>query len=284
MKPILKAAFLALAGTVALPASAAVSLENGSLAVAFYQVLAGNVVGPNTLVVDLGQASLYRENTAYNVSVSTINSGLASANIGTQLSAAFGENWADSGTVRWLVVGNVAQGTGPISGDPGRTSYYSVGAGNTFTTIPSGVRIQSSNQITEFFTATQDETATVGNADAAQIPTSALGSPDEFVNPVTTGLWFQTGQDITQTLAAGTLAVGGQAFEGALDLYRVLHTTTGADLTAGLSGIDATTGTGQYIGTLTLDSSGNLGMIPEPSSALLGLAGSLGLCLRRRRA
>ncbi|RYD28932.1 MAG: PEP-CTERM sorting domain-containing protein, partial [Verrucomicrobiaceae bacterium] len=44
----------------------------------------------------------------------------------------------------------------------------------------------------------------------------------------------------------------------------------------------AVAGTGQFIGTLLLSSDGNLSIIPEPSAALLGLAG-LGLCFRRRR-
>jgi hypothetical protein len=291
MKLNYKQALLAMTGVAlfANPAMGAVSLENGSLAVAFYQVNTGNTVGPNTLVVDLGQASLYRENTGYNVSVSTVNSGIVNGNIGTALTAAFGSNWADSGTVRWMVVGNVGQGTGPISGDPGRTNYFSVAnndfnVGTTFPTIASGVRIQASNQITAFFNGTQSETATVSNADAAQIPTSALFSPDEYVNPTTPGLYFQIGQDITQTLASGSISgPQGLEFEGALDIYRMLHTTTGADLTVGYTGGNSVAGTGKYIGTITLDSLGNLSVIPEPSSALLGLAGAFGLVLRRRR-
>ncbi|RYD24263.1 MAG: hypothetical protein EOP88_00785 [Verrucomicrobiaceae bacterium] len=292
MKPVIKSSLLALAGAglLALPASAAVSLENGSLAVAFYQVLDGNVVGNNTLVVDLGQASAFRENTGYNVSVSTVN-GMTSSNIGDQLTGAFGANWANSGTVRWMVVGNVAQGTGPISGDPGRTSYFSSGVGDfnvgsTFPTLSSANRIQASNAITGFFNGTQNETATVGNADVTQIAISDMFSVDEYVSPTTAGTYFQVGQDITQTLGAGTIANGpnGLVFEGALDIYRVLHTTTGADLTAGYSGADALAGSPQYIGTLTLDSSGNLSVIPEPSAALLGLLGVLSFFHRRRSA
>lgn len=292
MKLIIKSSLLALAGAglLALPASAAVSLENGSLAVAFYQVLDGNVVGGNTVVVDLGQASAFRENTGYNVSVSTVN-GMASSNIGSQLSDAFGANWANSGTVRWMVVGNVAQGTGPISGDPGRTSYFSSGVndfntGSTFPTLSSANRIQASNAISGFFGGTQNETATVGNADVTQIAISDMFSVDEYLPPTSGGTYFQVGQDITQTLGAGTIAngPGGLVFEGALDIYRVLHTTVGADLTAGYSGADAVAGSPQYIGTLTLDSSGNLSVIPEPSAALLGLLGALSFFHRRRSA
>lgn len=291
MKPTFRSILFAFAGAglFANPASAAVSLENGSLTVAFYQVLAGNVVGNNTLIFDLGQASLFRENSSSSVSVTTVNPGIVSGNIGTQLFQAFGANWANDGTVRWMVVGNVAQGTGPISGDPGRTNYFSL-AREDFSTstsldeLPSGVRIQASNKITQFFNNTQNETSTVGNADATQISKNDAFSVDEYVPPTTLGLYFDIGQVITQTLNLGTISgPEGQLFEGALDMHRMLHTTIGADLTAGYTETDAVIGTGQYIGTLTLDSAGNLSVIPEPSAALLGLVGSLGLCLRRRR-
>ncbi|RYD23330.1 MAG: hypothetical protein EOP87_26585, partial [Verrucomicrobiaceae bacterium] len=128
MKPSFKTALLAIAGAASLasPAMGAVSLESGSLAVAFYQVI-GGVVQNNTYTFDLGQASLYRENTGYNVSVSTVNSGLGSSNIGADLTTAFGANWATDGTVRWMVVGNVGQSDPTVGGDPARTNYLSRG-------------------------------------------------------------------------------------------------------------------------------------------------------------
>ncbi|GAA5131173.1 hypothetical protein JIN84_06395 [Luteolibacter yonseiensis] len=290
MKSVIKSSLLAIAGAglFALPASGAVSLENGSLAVAFYQVI-GGVVQNNTLVVDLGQASLYRENTGYNVSVSTVNPGIANSNIGGALSNAFGSTWADSGTVRWMVVGGVAAGPTGVSGDPSRTSYLSTGVSdfNVGTTFPSDLsssnRSQVSGQITQFFGSVQNETATVGNADAAQLPISDASSIDEFV---TGGGYFTLGHDITQTLGAGTIANGphGLVFEGALDIYRLINTTTGADLTASYSNGNAAVGSPQYIGTLALDSLGNLSVIPEPSAALLGLLGVVTFFHRRRSA
>jgi len=286
MKTTIKSALLGLTGVAffANPAMGAVSLENGSLAIAFYQST-GQTVGPNTLVFDLGQANLYRENTAYNVSVSTVNPGIVNSNIGPALVAAFGINWATSGNVRWMVVGNVEQLTGPISGDPGRTSYFSVPVGATFPTLTSGFRIQASNEITGFFLGTQGKTATVSNADAAIVPTTALFSVDEYVPPVAPGTWFKTGTDITQNLSLDTIDGPNNlgSFEGALDLFRILHTTTNADLTVGYTAGNAVTAIPTYIGTLALDTAGNLSIIPEPSAALLGAAGALGFCLRRRR-
>lgn len=285
MKPILQAAFLACAVASALPATAAVSLESGSLAVAFYQVI-GGVVQNNTYTFDLGAASLYRENTAVNVSVSTINPGLSSGNIGADLTAAFGANWANDGSVRWMVVGNVGQTDPTIGGDPARTSYLSRGitsvSGSGTSAVPTVTSTNRgilSNNIEPFLDGITAATQTAGvNAAGVIVDKSAINSVEEFLPPATL-TYFGIGINPTQILGAGVL--GGDA-AGALDLYRILHTTAGADLSAGLSGTDATLGDGQYIGTLVLSNDGNLSMIPEPSSLLLSAAG-LALCFRRRR-
>jgi hypothetical protein len=287
MKPSFKSALFALAGAafLATPAMGAVSLESGSLAVAFYQVI-GGVVQNNTYTFDLGQASLYRENTAFNVSVSTVNSGLASSNIGADLSTAFGANWASSGTVRWMVVGNVGQSDATVGGDPARTSYLSRAAssivnGQVTTTIPSlspTNRGILSNNIEPFFDSISGASQTVGaNPAGAFVQKSVVNTVEDYLPP-TTSTYFGVGINPYQTLGAGT--IGG--YEGALDIYRILHDTADADLTAGYSGTEATAGAGQFIGTLVLSNDGNLSIIPEPSAALLGLAG-LGLCFRRRR-
>ena len=155
MKSKLKIGFLALSSVAifASPAMGAISLEPGSLAVAFYQTnAAATVVQPNTFVFDLGQSSLFRENTINGISVSTVNGGLASNNIGAQLTSAFGANWANDtvNPVRWMVVGLVPSTSATVSGDPARTTYISrdraaladsaTGVGTTIPTISSGNR------------------------------------------------------------------------------------------------------------------------------------------------
>lgn len=290
---IIKSTLLALSGAVLFvsPAMGAVTLESGSLAVAFYQVTpgpGGGTVGNNTYVFDLGGASLYRENTGYNVSVSTVNSGIISSNIGADLIGAFGVNWASDGTVRWMVVGNVGQTDPTVGGDPARSSYYSVArddfsVGSTFPSLSSSNRTGLSNTIETFMEATTNKPSAV-NADGSIVPKSDLKSVDEYLPPATL-TYFSIGTNPYQALAGGTIANGpdGLVFEGAIDIYRVLHTTTDADLSAGYSPTDATVGAGQYIGTLALDSAGNLSVIPEPSSALLGVLGAAAVCFRRRR-
>lgn len=277
---------------LASPAMAAISVGSGSLAVAFYQTNSSGVVQPNTFVFDLGSAGLFRENSlTTDVSVSTVNGGIASANIGTQLAAAFGANWANDSSVRWMVVGTVGAIDATTNGDPARTSYisrsrsslpaYATGPGTTIPTISSTNRGVLSNNISAFYNGINGATQTTGvNANGVQIPISSVNSVDDFfVN----GTYFGQGIDPRQTLGAGL--IGDNNIEGALDIYRFLHTTDGADLTAGLSNGDAVAGAGQFIGTLTLDSDGNLavGAIPEPSSVLvLGVLGTLGLVRRKR--
>ena len=71
--------------------------------------------------------------------------------------------------------------------------------------------------------------------------------------------------------------VGGQTVVGALDIYRILGTAAGNVVGSN------TLGAGQYTSTLTLDASGNVGAVPEPSTyALFGLA-AVGLIAFRHR-
>lgn len=292
MRRTFKTSFLALAAAAVAASTArgAVSLESGSIALAFYQLTpgpGGGSFGPNTYIFDLGQASLYRENTAYGVSVSTINSGIASSNIGADLSAAFGPNWANGGTVRWTVLGNIGDTDPTVGGDPARTSYISRGTDSISETIPPAVSSANgtglNSDIKSLFAGVQNSPS-ADNADGTIIPISALRTVDEHVNPTTLGLYFTLGTDPTQSFQPGTFTDrDGSQLEGALDVYRLIHTTDGADLTAGYSAGDAVVRNGQYIGTFTIDSLGNLAVIPEPSAALLGILGAVGVCLLRRR-
>ena len=303
MKLKMKIGLLALSGSALFVshANGAVSLEAGSLAVAFYQTnAAGTVVQPNTFVYDLGQASIFRENTqSGGISVSTINGSLVSNNIGAQLSSAFGANWANDtvNPVRWTVIGVVPSTAGTISGDVARTTYlsrdraaladYSSGVGTTIPTISTTNRGNLSTAAGSFFTATTGATQIMGtNADGVEIAASGINTIEDFMPPTTLGLFWGQGVDPRQTFGAGLITDSSNA-EGALDIYRVLHSSSGADLTAGLGSGDAVVGAGQFIGTLTIDGAGNLaiGAIPEPSSSLLvGVLGTLGILRRRRSA
>ncbi len=259
MRQSLKTSLLTLAAAAlaAAPARGAVSLESGSIALAFYQLTpgaGGGSFGPNTYIFDLGQASLYRENTKYGVSVSTINPGIASSNIGMDLATAFGPNWADSGTIRWTVVGNIGDTDPTVAGDPARTSYISRATDTISATVPPAVSSSNStglnSDIKSLFAGVQNSPS-ADNADGTIIPISALRTVDEHVNPTTLGLYFTLGTDPTQRFDAGTFTDrNGNQLEGALDIYRLIHTTNEADLTAGYSSGEAVVRNGQFIGTI----------------------------------
>lgn len=267
-------------------ARASDAVENGDLCVVFYQLDSSNVVGPDYYVVNLGPASLFRENTQNNVAVSTINTGLASGNIGADLSATFGSTWHDDGTLRWMVVGSVqATASSPVNGDPARTNYYSVsrgtlnsGASGPSSSIQSFTSTNRGNLTTQLFNflmaggvndainGINGNTSTSGsNVASVIIPTSQNRSVDEYLPPATTTS-FAISTDPRQTLNSGTIA-GTAGVQGALDIYRIIHTTSGADLTAGASSGNAVVGTAQYIGALTIDQTGNLKIQAVGSSA-----------------
>ncbi len=255
---------------------AADDFVNGDVSVSFYQLI-GGVSQENTYVFNLGPGSLYRENTANNVSITTVNPAIASNNINADLTAAFGSDWATSGTVYWCVAGTVEIFQSPINGDPQLTTYLSaprasLGTGDTgksssFSNISSTNRGIVANNIVPFLQSGANSgiaqinpntfvPVVGGNASGVVLPKSNIQSMEEYLPPATSTK-FGIGNECRQLLPVGALP-GTAGVKGALDMYRVIHETTGADLTAGASAGNAALGVGQFIGTLTLDSSGNL--------------------------
>ena len=159
----------------------------------------------------------------------------------------------------------------------------------------SNARGSVSNSIAAIRAGANGTGSNVGNAAGAKI--TALGQTvgttiDAFFPPTGTTGQLTTGSELRGLFGSGTLA-GSTGLEGALDVYRYTNsvtTSTGVDLTVGLTAGNATLGTGQYIGTFTLSSTGQFAIgqisaVPEPSGALaLGLIGSIaGLGYRSRR-
>lgn len=266
-------------------AHAAPAFTDGNLAVCFYTVSgAGSeaVFGTEYYVVNLGAGSLFRENTMNNVGVKTVNPAIASSNIKSDLDTVFGSTWAEDGLVRWCVIGGVLDTSPVTNGDPGRTIYLSnrrsgfntgqIGADTmppqAFPTISTSNITGTAGQINQLLqTYTNQAIAQTGgytsvtltNASGVQLTTSNVHDLSEYVPPATSGLYFTLGTDPTEVFNAGKLS-GTANLEGALDIFRVIRTSSGSgvDLTAGASSGNAVVGQGQYIGTLTLDSAGNL--------------------------
>jgi hypothetical protein len=302
MQNMIKSSLVALAGAALLASPAmAVATSNGDLLIGFYQIDGTGAVQNNTYVFNLGAAATFRENTLTGISVSTINPSIASSNIGADLVTAFGANWANDGSVRWGVVGGLDQTTvGLVGGELQGTSYlsrattaYENAATTTAPALASGARLTVRNNVEAFRGLGSNNTGITGaNANGALVTIGAnLNTFEDFITPSTQ---FGIPQNLLGVFGAGS-NVGGQ--EGSLDIWRLINgattaslPTSGIDLTSGLGTGNVTVGTGQFIGTLNIDGTGNLTWgaataVPEPSSALLlGVLGMLGIVRRNRSA
>ncbi|RYD24260.1 MAG: hypothetical protein EOP88_00770 [Verrucomicrobiaceae bacterium] len=281
---------LLLAGALALSPGllhATDDFARGELSLVFYSLTgdAPGVLGSDYYVVNLGPVASFRANTQNNVSVKTVNPTIASSNVAADLQQVFGAGWAEDGTVRMMAVTTIPQDPNvPVSGDPAKTIYYSAArtsldsgqkgfdANSAFlayqgnpngATVGSGTRTQSSNDITNFiYVATNGTIANNNppsgvNTSGVRLTTSQPNNLSIYVPPASGGLYFKQGTDPTAVLGEGKLP-GSANVEAAVDIFRVLHTTTGATLTSGSSSGNAVTGQGQFIGSITLDSTGEL--------------------------
>jgi hypothetical protein len=88
---------------------------------------------------------------------------------------------------------------------------------------------------------------------------------DSFFPPYI-NTFLSLGTELRGNFTTGTIT-GLANLEGALDVYRYVNsiTATGVDLTSGFGTGNAALGVGQYIGTFTLDSSGDLKVYGVPA-------------------
>jgi hypothetical protein len=258
--------------------------SQGDLALVFYSVStpAPGAFGTEYYVFNLGPASSFRENTLNNVAVKTVNPTISNSNIAADLVSVFGSDWADAGTVRMMAVATIELNK-PANQDPSRTVYFtaprnSLDSGQkgydaltSFTffqgnpdnnTIVPALRGQMNNDLVGFlYTATNgaigDGSVQSGaNASGNRLTTSYLPNLSFYVPPVAP-TYFKFGINPAAVLGSGVLP-GTANVEAAVDVFRILNTLTNADLTSGSSSGDAVVGQGQFIGSITLDTAGNL--------------------------
>ncbi len=256
----------------------------GDLALVFYSlsVPAPGNFGTEYYVFNLGSAAAFRENTQNNVSVTAVNPAIVSGNIADDLASVFGPSWAEDGTVRMMAVANVQAGQ-LANGDPSRTTYFSAPRSSldsgqsgydaltpfiyfqdneSANSIGSTLRGQISNELTGFlYTGTNgainsSNAQTGTNVSGTRLTTSFVPNLSAYVPPATT-TYFKLGINPAATLEVGVLT-GTSDIEAAVDVFRVVNTLVDAELTSGSSSGDAVVGQGQFIGSITLDTSGNL--------------------------
>jgi hypothetical protein len=218
-----------------------------------------------------------------------VGMGTELGNIGSTLTGVFGSNWYTRSDVWFGVLGNLnanpnsGVGNRPaVDGDPSRTWYVSRAASTAGSAalISAGTYVSSSlgTAGTNFsglegylpnLTKQADGSAIL---DQSANPTEWNNSWSKW-NPITNGA---QGASLTVFTGGVQQTFGKTGSETFIDLQRVLSTSTGAN-PAG------TVGGGTYVASYSINSTGAITMVPEPSSTLLiGVAG-LGLALRRRR-
>jgi hypothetical protein len=262
--------------------------------VLFFQNPGGATGADQQVYASLGNtATVFRQ--AYTDQTNLINI----INIGTLMGNTFGASWA-SETTLYGGLGGVWGTSGSLSsalqnGDPNRTIYTSqarnatgtVGDQGTvgYTLGTDGVMSTLANSIT-----TQNglfENSTMLQADAIAITPAQLTANVPGQNPVGGNSWNNgiPAPGVQQQGSGGNFGTFGPVanVEFMWDIYRI-------EAKQGITGQFAS-GVGLreslYLGTMTLDSSGNVSFvtIPEPSTvALAGIgAVALGMFIRRRK-
>jgi hypothetical protein len=288
IKNILSTAVLAAAG-VALSASSAMA-QNLNYApgdiVLFFQQFGGT----NTVALNVGAATTFRDTTSNILNIANIGSQLSNGTTG------FGSSWYDLTNLWWGAAGvfnNSTSTTTVTNGDPGRTLYvsrdrnavgtagtasstpWSVGSNTDMTTAANGIIAQNNRMETQSLTTTLVEVTGTSNIDQQHL-FNIGGTPTSSFSVLASG-------GVQGDFGAGSFGtLGGVTAEGALDLYRIHAVSPAGTVEAGTNRL------GQFQGTFVIEQDGDLSYIvtpvPEPATMVAGLAlGAVATLTRRRR-
>ncbi len=290
-KSILTKAILAVAG-VALSSSAALAVNPNFVAgdlVVFFQQRGGT----NTIMLDVGQATNFRDATSNLINIANLGTELADGTNG------FGAGWANDSSLFWgaAAVRSSSSGTSAqVAGDPSRTIYASQGrstvgtegnAGSPGWSVGTGSATTASNAVLSMVNRLGSAPVVATDRLVEAATTSNVDNQNPFLgqNPGTAFSLFTGG--VESTFGAGTFGtLGGVNAESSLDLYRILATTNPAG-TVISDGAGA--GVGSFEGSFVIDNGGNVSFVvapvPEPTTmtAMLALGGVAGAMRRRRR-
>lgn len=242
--------------------------------------------GSQTLVLNIGTGQSFRDagSSLFNIK-----------NIGTELAAISGQaNWWEDGDLYWGIAGVRSASTNTTAqlfGDPNRTLYLSkerTAIGTVGTASSSNFADPGSTNMTTAsnnIIGQNNRLETIGTTDrllestGSSVVDNATSNPFSGSNPGTAFGVFPGG--VIGNFGAGAFGtLGGVNAEAALDLYRILASTTASGQEPG------PLRTGSYEGSFVIDQSGDVSFItvPEPSSAvLIGSAALLGGFIRRRK-
>ena len=291
IKNILSTAILAAAG-VALSASSAMA-QNPNYApgdiVLFFQQFGGS----NTVALNVGAATTFRDTTSNILNIANIGSQLSNGTTG------FGSSWYDLTNLWWGAAGVRSNSTSTstvTNGDGGRTLYVSrdrnavgtegtasstawtVGGDSAMTTAANNIISLVNRMETTSVTTTLIEGTASSNIDGQNL-FNILGTPTTSFGTFTSG-------GVQGDFGAGSFgSFGGVTAEGALDLYRILAVSPGGTVEPG------TVRAGQFQGTFVIEQDGDVSYIvtdvvpvPEPATMFAGFAlGAVATLTRRRR-
>jgi hypothetical protein len=250
--------------------AATLSYSNGDLMLGFYSPNASQ-----SYLVDLGAASIYRDATG----TMTLSLG----NIGTDLTAVFGNTWNTDPDVHWGIFGtdykaSIGNASNYLNGDASNTLYVSapespIGSAATapYSASPNNAQATPASKI---FAMGQ-------NASTNANYSTTANSSKAVIEPNTDAKAF--GSSTIQTNNGGT-SFG--SFNGALGTFQNGTSGTALDLFRIVNTSDPSTGT-TIEGTFTISNSGvvTFTAVPEPSTlASIALGGAvLFLAARNRR-
>jgi len=258
--------------------------------VMFFQNPGGVIGSDQQLFASLGNtATVFRD--------AALGSSFTLLNLNTELTSAFGANWA-SATTLYGGLGGV-WGTSNLglqlqNGDPQRTIYTSQqrsSMGTVGTPDSTGYIVSADGTMTSIANSVtgQDNILEInGSTFTAIVEVPVTGTSIANQNPAGGNGWNNNipAPGVQQQGQAGSLGTFGTItnVEFLWDVYRI----QARDNIVGQYGFGGGVRQGEYLGTMTLDSSGDVGFtaVPEPSTYILlslAAAGFAAHVLRRRK-